>query len=52
MVVKGKLKECTLDQACIKKHEEAAYKLWDELAAKDDASAKAIELIKKWRGIK
>jgi len=52
MVKKGKLKECTLDQACIKKHKEAAYKLWDELAAKDEASTKAIELIKKWRGIK
>jgi TRAP-type C4-dicarboxylate transport system substrate-binding protein len=52
MVKKGKLKECTLDQSCIKKHEEAAYKLWDELAAKDAASAKAIKLIKKWRGIK
>jgi len=52
MVKKGELKECTLDQSCIKKHEEAAYKLWDELAAKDAASAKAIKLIKKWRGIK
>ncbi|HBF42374.1 MAG TPA: hypothetical protein DDW42_01850 [Desulfobacteraceae bacterium] len=52
MVKKGTLKECVLDQECIKKHEEAAHKLWNELAAKDKASAKAIKLIKTWRGIK
>jgi TRAP-type mannitol/chloroaromatic compound transport system substrate-binding protein len=52
MVKKGEIKKSQLDQACIKKHQEAAYKLWDELAAKDEASAKAIQLIKKWRGVK
>ncbi len=52
MTKKGKLKECILDQACIMKHEEAAYRLWDELAAKDEASAKAVQLFKKWRGVK
>lgn len=52
LVKKGELKECWLDEECIAKHAEAAYKLWDELASRDAASAKAIQLIKKWRGIK
>ena len=50
MVKKGIVKKCQLDQACMEKHAEAAYKLWDEMAAKDAASAKAIQMIKKWRG--
>ena len=52
MVKKGELTECQLDEDCVRKHAEAAYKLWDELAARDEASAKAIQLIKDWRGIK
>jgi len=31
--------------------EEVAYQLWDEMAAKDAACAKAIDLIKEWRGV-
>jgi len=52
MVKKGGLKECWLDQDSIDKHTEAAHILWDELASRDAASAKAIQMIKKWRGIK
>lgn len=52
MVKKGEVKEVWLDEDCIKKHEEAAHILWDELASKDAASAKAIKMIKEWRGIK
>lgn len=52
MVKKGTLKESQLDEDCINKHAEAAHKLWDEVAGRDPASAKAIDLIKKWRGVK
>lgn len=52
MVKKGELKQCRLNEQAIKKHAEEAYKLWDELAAKDEASAKAIKLLREWRGMK
>ncbi len=52
MVKRDEVTEVWLDQDCIDKHAEAAHILWDELAAKDAASAKAIRLIKEWRGIK
>jgi len=51
MVKKGEVKKCWLNDEAIKKHAEEAYKLWDELAAKDEASAKAIKLLKEWRGM-
>jgi TRAP-type mannitol/chloroaromatic compound transport system substrate-binding protein len=49
LVEKGKVIRCVLDDACEKKHAEAAYKLWDEIAARDAAAAKGIQLIKEWR---
>ena len=52
MAKKGIVKESWMDQACIDAHAEAAHKLWDEMASKDAASAKAIQMIRKWRGIK
>lgn len=52
MVKKGVVKVCKLNQEAMEKHAEAAYKLWDELAAKDEASALAIKMIKQWRGVK
>jgi len=52
MVKRGGIKECWLDQDCIDRHTEAAHILWDELASRDAASAKAIQMIKKWRGIR
>lgn len=52
MVNKGSVKKCQLNEEAIKKHAEEAYKLWDELAAKDEASAKAIKLLREWKGMK
>ena len=52
MVKRGEVTEIWLDRDCIDKHTEAAHILWNELAAKDAASAKAIRLIKEWRGVK
>ena len=51
MIEKGTVKKCQLNEEAIKKHAEEAYKLWDELAAKDEASANAIKLLRDWRGI-
>jgi TRAP-type mannitol/chloroaromatic compound transport system substrate-binding protein len=52
MVKKGEVKQCRLNEQAIKKHAEEAYKLWDELAAKDEASARAIKLLREWRSMK
>jgi len=52
MIKKGIVKVCELNDEAKKKHAEAAYKLWDELAAKDNPSALAIKMLKRWRGIK
>ena len=43
---------CWMTDDTVAKWEEVAYGLWDEMAAKDPACAKAIELIKTWRGVK
>ena len=43
---------CWMTDDTVAKWEEVAYGLWDEMAAKDAACAKAIELIKEWRGVK
>ncbi len=48
----GKLTINVLDEACQKQYADIAYKMWDELAAQDEASAQAIKMIKEWRGIK
>jgi len=52
MVKKGIVKKCYLNEEAVKGHADAAYKLWDELAAKDEVSAKAIQMIREWKGIK
>ena len=49
LVKQGKVIVCELDEACQKKHAETAYKLWDEVAKRDPAAAKAVQLIKDWR---
>ncbi len=49
LVKKGKLKESRFNDACEKKHAKAAYKLWDTIADRDPAAAKAIQIIKGWR---
>jgi TRAP-type C4-dicarboxylate transport system substrate-binding protein len=49
LVKEGKLKVC--DPDCKKEYLAAAEKIWDSVASKDPACAKAIKIIKKWRGI-
>lgn len=52
MVKAGTLKESKVSAQAIKKQKEIAYKLWDEVAKRDEASAAAIKMIKEWRGVK
>ena len=49
LVKQGKVKLSNLDDACVKKHEEVAYELWDEIAKRDPAAVEAVKLIKEWR---
>jgi len=42
---------CWMTDDTVAEWEEVAYGLWDEMAAKDAACAKAIALIKEWRGV-
>jgi TRAP-type mannitol/chloroaromatic compound transport system substrate-binding protein len=48
-VKQGKVKLSYFDDACLKKHEEVAAKLWDEIAKRDPSAVKAVELVKAWR---
>lgn len=48
MVKKGTLIKNTLDAESIAQHKKAADTLWDEVAKRDTASKKAIELLKAW----
>jgi len=52
LVKEGKVIENVLDDDCQQQYKKAAYKMWDELATQDAASAEAIKMIKAWRGIK
>ena len=52
MVKAGTLKESIVTPETREKHKEIAYKIWDEVAKRDAASAKAIKMIKEWRGVK
>lgn len=52
LVSEGKVTVNVLDEACQKAYVDVAYKMWDEYATQDDASAKAIKMIKEWRGVK
>ncbi|MCD4677363.1 MAG: TRAP transporter substrate-binding protein DctP [Desulfobacula sp.] len=52
MVKEGTLKQSVVDPATIKKHTKIAHEIWDEVAKRDAASAKAIKMIKEWRGVK
>lgn len=49
LVKAGKVINSPIDAACDKKHEEAAYQIWDKIAQRDAAAAKGIEIIKAWR---
>jgi TRAP-type C4-dicarboxylate transport system substrate-binding protein len=52
LVKEGKVKVSVLDEACQNQYADVAYKMWDELAGQDAASAEAIRKIKEWRGVK
>lgn len=49
LVKAGKVINSPIDAACDKKHEEAAYQIWDKIAQRDAAAAEGIEIIKAWR---
>jgi len=49
LVKAGKVINSPIDEACDKKHQEAAFKLWDQIGARDAAAADAIQIIKDWR---
>ncbi|GAB6146137.1 TRAP transporter substrate-binding protein DctP [Desulfocicer niacini] len=52
LIKEGKVIENVLDDDCQEQYKKAAYKIWDELATQDEASAAAIKMIKEWRGVK
>jgi TRAP-type C4-dicarboxylate transport system substrate-binding protein len=45
----GKVINSPIDEACDKEHQEAAFKLWDQIGARDAAAAEAIQIIMDWR---
>jgi len=49
LVKEGKVIRSVLNKDCERKHQEMAYKLWDEIGKRDPVSAKAIQMIKDWR---
>ena len=52
LVKKGDLKVSELNDDCKAKYASVAYRIWDEVAAENPANAKAVEMIKAWRGVK
>jgi TRAP-type C4-dicarboxylate transport system substrate-binding protein len=52
LVQEGKVTVNVLDQECQQKYAEVAHAMWEDYAKQDEASAKAIKMIKDWRGIK
>jgi TRAP-type C4-dicarboxylate transport system substrate-binding protein len=51
LVAAGKIKESWLDDSCKQEFQTEALKVWDSVAARNPASAEAIQMIKKWRGL-
>ena len=49
LIKQGKVIKSPLDDDCEKKHAEAAYKLWDKIAERDPAVARAVQMVKDWR---
>ena len=49
LVKAGKVIRSPIDEACDRKHEEAALVLWDKIGQRDPSAAKAIDIIKDWR---
>ena len=51
-VDEGKVIVNVLDQECRQKYADIAHEMWTDYAKQDEASSKAITMIKEWRGIK
>ena len=51
MVAAGTLKISRVEPETIEKHKKIAYEIWDDVAKRDAASAKAIKMIKEWRKV-
>jgi TRAP-type C4-dicarboxylate transport system substrate-binding protein len=51
LIAQGKVIKSEMDEDLKKLHREKALVLWDEIAKRDPAAAKAIDMIKKWRGM-
>ncbi len=49
LVEKGEVIKSYLSKECEKKHQEAAYQLWETISERDPAAAQAIDMIKEWR---
>lgn len=43
------LEECRLTEEAVAAHQEAARKIWEDMAQQDEASRKAIEMLKEWK---
>lgn len=52
VVKEGKLTINELDQECKDAYAKVAHEMWNNYAKQDEASAKAIQMIKEWRGVK
>ncbi len=52
LVQEGKVTINVLDQECQQKYADVAHKMWEDYAKQDEASAKAIKMIKEWRGVR
>ncbi len=52
MVTAGTLKESKVNSEAVAKHKAIAHEIWNKVAKRDEASAKAIKMIKEWRGVK
>ena len=52
LVQEGKVIVNVLDQECQQKYADAAHEMWEDYVKQDEASAKAIKMIKEWRGVK
>jgi TRAP-type mannitol/chloroaromatic compound transport system substrate-binding protein len=52
MVQSGKIKESKLDPDVIALAEQTGHKLWDDVAKRSPGCAQAVDMIKKWRGVK
>jgi TRAP-type C4-dicarboxylate transport system substrate-binding protein len=52
LIKEGKLFEIILDKECQDKYAKIAVEIMDQEAKKDPATARAVKLIKEWRGIK